>query len=65
MEYSIKVEEVLSRIINVKADSEDEAIEIIENMYDNEKIILDSSDYNGQVMIVKVRYDVGNKIINL
>jgi hypothetical protein len=56
MEYSIKVEEVLSRIINVKADSEDEAIAIIEEMYDNDKILLDSSHYNGQVMISTVRY---------
>jgi len=56
MEYSIKIEEKLSKIVNVKADSEDEAIALIEEMYDAERIVLDSSDFNGYVMFTKVKY---------
>ena len=57
MKYSIKIEEELVRIINIEADSEDEAIALIEEMYDNEKIILDSSDFVGHVMFTKVKYN--------
>jgi uncharacterized membrane protein len=57
MEYSIKIEEELARIINIEADSEDEAIALIEEMYNNEKIILDSSDFAGHVMFTKVKYN--------
>ena len=56
MEYSIKIEEKLSKIVNVKADSEDEAIALIEEMCDAERIVLDSSDFNGYVMFTKVKY---------
>ena len=45
--YSIEVLEVLSRIVEVEADDEDEeaAIEKVRQMYRKCKIVLDDSDY--------------------
>ena len=43
--YSIEVLEVLSRIVEVEADDEKAAIEMIRQMYRNCKIVLDDSDY--------------------
>jgi len=50
MEYSIRIEEKLSRIVNINAESEEDAIAFIEELYFKEKIVLDESDYDGQVM---------------
>ncbi|GIV27270.1 MAG: hypothetical protein KatS3mg027_1084 [Bacteroidia bacterium] len=43
--FKIEIKEVLSRIIEIKANSLDEAITKTREMYRNEEIILDSSDY--------------------
>ncbi len=45
MKYRINVEEILSRIVEVDADNEDEAEEIVKKMYKNEEIVLDSEDF--------------------
>lgn len=45
MKYEINVEELLSRIVEVEADSEDEAEEKVREMYRNEDIVLDASDF--------------------
>jgi len=45
MEINVTVEEILSRVVTVDADDEEEAILIVENMYDNEYIILDETDF--------------------
>jgi len=42
--YKVLVEETLSRIVEVEAKDESEAEDIVNKMYDNEEIILDSSD---------------------
>jgi len=57
MKYSIKIEEKLARIINIEAESEDDAIALIEELYFKKKIVLDESDYDGQVMFTKVKYN--------
>ena len=43
--YRIKVTEVLSRIVEIDAENEDEAVEMVRQMYRNCEIILDASDY--------------------
>lgn len=41
----IEIEEYLSKIIEVDATTQEEALIIVKKMYDEEKVILDSSDY--------------------
>ena len=43
--YRIEVTEVLSRIIEMDAENEDEAVEMVRQMYRNCDIVLDASDY--------------------
>ncbi len=43
--YKIEVSERLSRIIEVEANTDNEAIEKIRNMYNNEEIVLDIEDF--------------------
>jgi hypothetical protein len=43
--YSIEVLEVLSRIIEVEASDEEDAIEQVRQMYRKCEIVLDDSDY--------------------
>ena len=43
--YSIEVLEVLSRIVEVEASDENEAIEQVRQMYRKCEIVLDDSDY--------------------
>lgn len=43
--YRIKVTEVLSRFVEMEAESEADAIEIVRRMYRDYDIILDASDY--------------------
>ncbi len=45
MKYKVNVEEILSRIVEVEANSEDEAEEKVREMYRNEDIVLDASDF--------------------
>ncbi len=45
MKYRIKVTEVLSRIVETDAESEDAAVEDVRKMYRNCEIVLDASDY--------------------
>ena len=43
--YKIEVTEVLSRIVETDAENEDDAVEMVRQMYRNCDIILDASDY--------------------
>ena len=43
--FKIEVQEFLSRIIEVEANSSDEAISKVQEMYRNEEIVLDSEDF--------------------
>ena len=45
MKYKVNVEELLSRIVEVEADSENEAEDKVREMYMNEDIVLDASDF--------------------
>lgn len=43
--FKIEVKEILSRIIEVKAENEEEALNHIQEQYQEEEIVLDSNDF--------------------
>lgn len=45
MKYKVNVEELLSRIVEVEAENKEEAEEKVREMYMNEDIVLDASDF--------------------
>ena len=51
--YSIEVLEVLSRIVEVEASDEEDAIEQVRQMYRKCEIVLDDSDYKVTEISVK------------
>lgn len=53
MYFNIEISERLSRIVNIEANSLEEAIETAEQMYQNEDIVLDWTDFDGNVNIVE------------
>ena len=50
MLFDITIIETLSRTVSVEAENYNEALEKVEDMYDRQEIILDSSDYKGKVI---------------
>lgn len=46
-EYTFAITETLQRRIHIKASSGGEALSEVKRLYNNEEIILDSSDYIG------------------
>lgn len=49
--YGIIVKDTLVKAIAVKADSLDEAIDLVNNAHENEEILLDYRDYDGEYKI--------------
>ena len=45
--YKIEIEEILQKVVEVKANSLDEAFDIVQNKYNNQEYILDYEDYKG------------------
>ena len=45
--YEIEIEEILQKVVKVKADTLDEAISKVEDRYRKEEYILDYQDYKG------------------
>ena len=45
--FEIEIEEVLQKVVKVKADSLDEAIDKVEEEYRNEIYVLDYNDFKG------------------
>ena len=43
--YRIEVTEVLSRIVEMDAENEDDVVEMVRQLYRNCDIVLDASDY--------------------
>ena len=43
--YRIEVTEVLSRIVETEAENEDDAVEMVRQMYRKCELVLDASDY--------------------
>lgn len=46
--YKIRVTEILSRVVEVTAENEDEAMENVEDMVNCEDIVLDADDFAGR-----------------
>jgi len=51
--FRIEVTEVLSRIVEVEAENEAEAIDTVWQMYRNCDVVLDASDYVGTEISAK------------
>lgn len=45
MKYKVNIEELLGRIVEVEANNEKEAEEKVRELYMNEDIVLDASDF--------------------
>ena len=45
MNYKVEIKEILSRLIDIEADNENEAIIKAKTEYRNQNVILDESDY--------------------
>lgn len=45
--YQIEIEETLQKVVKIKANSLDEAIDIAQNRYSNQQYVLDYEDYKG------------------
>ncbi|MCD8208292.1 MAG: DpnD/PcfM family protein, partial [Bacteroidales bacterium] len=45
MEYKFEIEEILERVVTVEAEDEYEGYLKVKEMYRNEEIVLDASDY--------------------
>ncbi len=43
--FKVEIKEFLSRIIEVEAETKDEAISKVHELYRNEEIVLDNDDY--------------------
>ena len=46
--YNVQITEYLQRIITVEAESEEDAIAMVESEYDLAHIVLDYSDFTGK-----------------
>ena len=53
--YTVEIEEVLSRVVEVEATSVEEAQDIVYEQYRNEEIILDDGDYDGMPNIREIK----------
>lgn len=49
--YRVEIQEVLSRIVTVEAESKDIAENLVLEQYNNQDIVLDESDFDGEVNI--------------
>jgi len=54
MKIDIEVKEVLSRVVTIDAETVDEAISKVEDMYFREEIVLDYVDFDGTVKIENI-----------
>jgi len=57
MKIDIRVTEILSRTVTIDSNSVEEALDSVENMYNTEDIVLDYSDFDGDVIIEKKEDD--------
>ena len=45
IEFEVIIDEKLSRIVTIKAKSEEEACQKVKELYQNEEIVLDDNDF--------------------
>lgn len=48
MKYTIEIEEVLRRKVEVEAESEGAAVDAVKAMYDTCEVVLDAEDFVGE-----------------
>jgi hypothetical protein len=46
MKYQVRIVEVLSKIVEVEAANEYDALDLVESLYCEESIVLDSGDFD-------------------
>ena len=51
--YYVSVTETLNKVVSVDADSEKEAVQKVQDAYNNSEIILDSDNYCGKTVEVE------------
>lgn len=51
MKFDIVIEEKLRRVVSIEANSQDEAIEKIQELYKKEEIILDYTDFDSVCIV--------------
>ena len=44
-EFKVEIKEILSRIVTIKANTEEEAYQKVKQLYKNEEIVLDDNDF--------------------
>lgn len=52
MKYNVRIIETLSRIVEVEADSRDEAWDKVETQWKHSEIVLDADDFDGYEIYV-------------
>jgi len=57
MQIDIEVKEILSRVVSIDADSVDDAIDIVRDMYKKQEIVLDDGDFIGKAIIKECDLD--------
>jgi len=50
--YEVEITETLQRVVEIEADSKDEAVEKVCKQYSDEKIVLDESDFKGNEITI-------------
>jgi hypothetical protein len=61
MQYNIEISERLSRVVHIDASSLEEAIEIAEQKYKSEEIVLDWTDFHDGVSIGEFDPNIQNE----
>lgn len=51
--YYVSVTEILNKIVSVDAESEEEAVNAVQDTYNNCDIVLDSDNFTGEVVQVE------------
>ena len=51
--YYVSVTETLNKIVSVDAESENEAVQKVQDAYDNSDIVLDAENYTGKVIEIE------------
>lgn len=62
--YYVSVTETLNKVVSVDAESENEAVQKVQDAYDNSDIVLDSGNYAGEIIEIENDQDYwkGNDI---
>ncbi len=55
MKINIEVKETLTRIVSVNAETVDDAISKVEDMYFAEEVVLDYIDFDGNIKIEEIK----------